>query len=384
MGIHRFTTGVMSALLACTGGAIMVVQAANAGGLERAQLLSWFMAVYVIGGALNLALTLKYKVPFAGAHSITAAAFIGTMAAHVPFAEMAGGFILSGVIIFVAGCTGWFAKALAYIPKNVIDGLLAGLLLPYVLKIPSSIGGMPLAGLLALAAYFLLPVVTKVLPPAIWAILFGFIGLLIENGWPKLASFAFSMPVPVMPAFSAEALFSIAVPISLLVMSNDLAVAFASLKNNGYEPPVTKSMVASGIAGMAAGLFGGHAANIGGMMSAVCSSEEAGKWEGRYGAAVVSSVIVIGFGLLSWKVIPLIQWMPVPFVALMTGFSLLGIFWNSIKSTTGRAKGSFPAIAAFAVAAFQVNLFGISAPVWALLAGVAAIKLVSWRKRLKA
>lgn len=39
----------MSALLACTGGAILVVQAAEMAGLPRAELISWFAAVYIIG-----------------------------------------------------------------------------------------------------------------------------------------------------------------------------------------------------------------------------------------------------------------------------------------------------------------------------------------------
>src|SRR5690606_13254792 len=98
-------------------------------------------------------------------------------------------------------------------------------------------------------------------------------------------------------------LISIAIPLALLVMTNDLAVAMAALTRNEYKPNVNRAMAVSGLASMAAGLFGGHAANVGGMMSALCSSEEAGPKETRYRAAVVSSVLVLVFGLIGWKVI---------------------------------------------------------------------------------
>ncbi|WP_248565520.1 benzoate/H(+) symporter BenE family transporter [Paenibacillus sp. L3-i20] len=383
MGIKNITAGMMSALLACTGGAILVVQAAEMAGLPRAELISWFAAVYIIGGALNLFLALRYKMPFAGAHSITAVAFIGTIAANFTFSELAGGFVMSGVIILIAGYTGLFAKALNWVPKSIIDALLTGLLVPYVLNIAPSIAHMPISGLMALAGFFLVPKITKILPPAMWALILGLSGLFIEYDFPQMVSSAVMLPVPVLPDFSLSALFSIAIPLSLLVMSNDLAVGLAALKSNEYDPPVNQTMIASGVANVIVGFFGGHAANVGGMMSALCSSKDAGLKEKRYWAAIVSSVFVICFGLLAWKVIALIQMMPSHFVALITGFSLLGIFINSAKSTFSLKSWNVPAILTFAVAVMNIELLGISAPVWALLIGVAANNFRGKKRQLK-
>ncbi|MCK9859522.1 benzoate/H(+) symporter BenE family transporter [Paenibacillus sp. ATY16] len=367
-----FTTGIMSAMLACTGGAILLVQAADRAGMSDHELLSWFFAVYVAGGVLNTILTLKYKMPFAGAHSITGIAYIGSIAAHYTLPELAGGFILSGVIMIAAGSTGIFGRALPLIPKPIIDALLAGLLLSYVWgMIPSSVQ-LPLCGILAAAGYWLIPRYTRFLSPALWAMIMGFVGLLLQQRlpWAAVQGLPFELPAPIIPEFSTTAIFSIAIPLSFIVMSNDLAVALTALKSHEYDPSVNRVISASGLASVAAGLFGGHAANVGGMMTALCSSPETGWPSRRIGAAITSNVLVILFGLFASKLIGWIQILPAPFIALMTGIPLLGLFMKSVKSAVQLRPYIVPSTVTFVLAASHLHLFGISAPLWALLAGV--------------
>ncbi|WP_336772464.1 benzoate/H(+) symporter BenE family transporter [Paenibacillus sp. MMO-58] len=366
------TTGMMSAMLACTGGAILLVQAADRAGMSDHELLSWFFAVYVAGGVLNTILTLKYKMPFAGAHSITGIAYIGSVAAHYTLPELAGGFFLSGVIMIAAGSTGIFGRALPLIPKPIIDALLAGLLLSYVWgMIPSSVQ-LPLCGILAAAGYWIIPRFTRFLSPALWAMIMGFVGLLLQQRlpWAAVQGLPFELPALIIPEFSAAAIFSIAIPLSFIVMSNDLAVALTALKSHEYDPPVNRIISASGLASVAAGLFGGHAANVGGMMTALCSSPETGNASKRIGAAITSNVLAILFGLFASKLIGWIQILPAPFIALMTGIPLLGLFMKSVKSAVQLRSSIIPSIVTFILAASHLNLFGISAPLWALLAGV--------------
>ncbi|GBF73552.1 Benzoate membrane transporter [Paenibacillus sp. 598K] len=367
-------TGFLSALLACSGGAIMIVQAAAAAGLSTQELVTWFTSVYVIGGLLNLLLTLIYKIPFAGAHSITAAAFLSTAAAGFSFSQLAGAFVMSGVIILICGLTGIFSKALFFLPKSLIDALLAGLLLSYIVGVlPASIQ-LPYAGVLAGVGYFVVPRFLKRLPPVLWAMLLGLIGLSFDYAFPAIPDAAFLPPMFVHAQFTWEAFMGLAIPMSVLILSNDLAVALASLKGNGFRPPVNKALTASGIAGMTAGLFGGSAANVGGLMSALCSSEEVGPQASRYKAAIVSSLLVIAFGIGAWRVIDYIQVLPPHFVAMMTGYSLLGLFLAGLRTIVADRNMRIPAIATFVVAAFHIQLLGIATPVWALLVGMIVMK----------
>lgn len=376
MNTKMVSIGLMSALLACSGGAILIIQAAQALNISQVELYSWFMSVYIVGGLLNMYLALKFNIPFAGAHSITAIAFLGTLSSRFSFPELAGGFILSGMLIFLAGYTRLFSKILNHIPKPVIDALLAGLLLPYVIKIvPASIS-LPLSGLFSLFGYFVVPRIVKVLPSTIGALFFGMIGLSFEFHFKALSTISFQFPQIVNPEFSVTALFSIALPLCLLILSNDLAIALASLKGNGYEPPANRTLMASGFASMLVGCFGGHAANAGGMMSALCSSPEAGPKESRRWAGVVSSIIVLVLGLFSFKVIPLMQMLPSSFVTIMTGFSILGLFITALRSSFSDKNLRLPALLTFGVALSQIHLIGVATPVWALLTGGIALKWI--------
>lgn len=375
MGAKILMTGIMSAFLACTGGAIMVVQAADAATLTHGELVSWFTSAYVIGGLLNLLLTFKYKIPFAGAHSITATAFLGTTVVGFSYSQLSGAFVMSGILILLAGVSGIFTKVMDIIPKPIIDALLAGILLSYVIGIIPAVMELPYAGILAGTGYFLIPRVFKKCPPVMSALLFGLSGLSIEYQYPNLPQSLYITPQFVVPQFTMEGFLMLAIPMSLLIMSNDLAVAIASLRSTQFQPPVNKVLASSGVSTIVAGLFGGNAANVGGLMSALCSSEEAGRKEKRYMAAMLSSLIVIVFGVFSWKIIDIIRVLPSSFITMMTGFSLLGLFLKGLKSSITDKALFIPVLVTFLIAAFHVNFLGISTPVWALLAGMATIKV---------
>ncbi len=104
---QHILTGFLSALLACTGGAVLIVSSAEKAGFTNLELVSWLFAVYFFGGILNLLLSIYYKIPFGGAHSITAVAFLSTSVAHFSIEELAGAAIMSGIIITVFGCQAW-------------------------------------------------------------------------------------------------------------------------------------------------------------------------------------------------------------------------------------------------------------------------------------
>lgn len=349
----------------------MLVKAAAIAGWPDDTLLTCFFSVYVIGGVLNTLLTLRYRIPFAGAHSITGIAFVGSIAGHYSLPVLAGGFILSGFLIVVVGCTGIFGKALQLVPTPILNALLAGLLFSYVWgMIPASFQ-LPLCGILAAVGYGVIPRFTKWLSPVIWSLLMAVIGLLIQNKLPlhEAVGMAFKLPSPVVPDFTVAGLISIAIPLSLLIMSNDIAVALASLRRHQYDPPVNRTITASGLACMCAGLFGGHAANVGGMMTALCSSPEAGDHSNRIRAALVSNGIIILFGIFAWQMIGWIHILPASFITILTGIPLLGLFLQSGRSVIRERSDLLASILTFLVAVMHMNLFGLSAPLWALFVG---------------
>ncbi|MCR8629957.1 benzoate/H(+) symporter BenE family transporter [Paenibacillus radicis (ex Xue et al. 2023)] len=376
MNTQTISNGILSALMACTGGAILIIDTANAAGFSRPQLISWIFAVYFIGGLLNLILPLIYKIPIAGAHSITVAAFLSTAAAGYSLSELAGSYMLAGVVIAIVGVSGLFVKWLRYIPRPMLDAMLAGLVLNYIVKMVPAFKQAPIIGLFALTGFLVMPKISQKIPPIIGVLAFGIIGLSVSSSFPPLNEALFVWPQPIAPTFSLQAFVSITIPVAILILSNDIAVALAALKKNDYELPVNKVLVISGLATCLVGFFGGHAATVGGMMSAVCSQEEVGPRHKRYWAAVVSGSLVLLFGVFAWGTVLLIEILPLHFITIIAGFTLVGVLLNSLQSAFSETSYRYSTLFAFAIAVSNVTFLGVAAPVWSLVCGVLIAKIL--------
>ncbi|QGR00271.1 benzoate transporter [Paenibacillus psychroresistens] len=375
--MQNVSAGILSALMTCTGGAILVIKCAEMAGLSRSELISWLFIVYFVGGILNLVLSIKYRIPFGGAHSITAVAFLSTAAVHFTLNELAGSFIVAGGLIAIFGFSGLFNKVLDFIPKPMIDAMLAGLVLKYVVDIVPSFKASPFVGGMAILGFFIVPKISKSFPPLLGVLIFGILGLFIGYDFPIMHPTAFSLPQIITPSFTFNGFISIAFPLAVLVLSNDIAVGLTALKNNGYKPPVNKVLIFSGLGTFFVGFFGGHAVNIGGMMTALCSSEEAGLKEKRIVAALVSGGLVALFGLFAWKVIVIIELLPASFITMLSGFALLGVLLNSLKSAFSVPAYRYSILFVFIIAISNISFLGISSPVWSLLVGVISAKILS-------
>lgn len=376
MNTQNLSTGFLSALMACTGPVILVIDAANAAGFSRPQLISWIFAIYFFGGLLNLILPLIFKIPIAGAHSITAAAFLSTAAAGFSISELAGSYMLAGLLIAIVGASGLFVRWLRFIPRPMLDAMLAGLVLNYIVKMVPAFKHAPVVGLFTAAGFLIMPKLSSKIPPIIGVLGFGLIGLLISSSFPPLQEAIVVWPQTIAPSFTVNGFISITIPVAILILSNDVAVALAALRKNGYELPVNRILIISGLATVFVGWFGGHAANIGGMMSAVCSQEEAGPRKQRYWAAVVSAVLVLLFGLFAWATVLVIEVLPLDFVTLIAGFTLVGVLLSSMQSAFSEKSYRYSTLFAFAVAVSNVTFLGVAAPVWSLIIGVLSAKIL--------
>lgn len=368
---QQVATGISSALMVCTGGAILTIHSANHLGMNGRELLSWLFVSYAVAGLFNLILALRYKLPIAGAHSITAIAFLSTASIQLTLPQLTASFLMSGLIIAVLGFTGIFNILFKHIPRSIIDAMLAGIIMQYILELIPSFKANPLVGLLALIGYFVAPKLLKAVPPIIGVIVFGLIGLLFTYTFPQASPIGYELPIWITPEFTWQGLISVAIPIAVLVLSNDLAVSLASLTKQGYNPPINRIISYSGIATALSSFFISHSINTGGMMTTVCSSDDSGKHNQRYRAGVVSSVLCIIFGVFAWKLVPYITLLPEYFFATIIGYSLLGVFLNSTSSAFADTKNSYPVVFSFIISAANIPFFGISSALWSLIVGTA-------------
>lgn len=327
------SAGVVAALFGCTGPALVVINAAEAGRLSNAQTVSWLFAIYVLGGLISLFLALRYRQPICGAYTIPGAAILAASLTVIPFSEAIGAFILSGLLVFVLGITGLIGRLMRWLPMPIVMAMIAGALIRFATGAIDAIVSAPLIAGMAALSFFLVTRFTRAVPPVLVA---GVVGLVLAFALGQLqpadVNIAWVMPAFTAPSFSFDAFLAITIPLTALVIGAENAQATGVLMTEGYRPPVNAMTVISGIGGVLAGLLGGHNANIAGPMTAICSSEQAGDDPRlRYGAAIVNGVLFGLFGLFAGLAVPFILAFPKALIVVVAGLAMIGVLLGALQ-----------------------------------------------------
>ncbi len=252
------TAGVVAAIFGCTGPALLVIKAATDGGLTQVQAISWLFSIYFFGGLISIFMALKYKMPINGAYSIPAAAMMIGALQNFTVYEAAGAYFVSGVLVLILGFSGLIGKFMKWMPLPIVMSMIAGALIRFGTGIITSAQQVPLMGIAALFGFLVLPKISKKIPPVLGALLLGIITVSLTGGltW-NTAEFKFIAPQLIMPQFSLDAIISIAIPLTILVIGAENAQATGVLLSQNYKAPVNAMTIISGIGGMLASLFWG-------------------------------------------------------------------------------------------------------------------------------
>ena len=182
------------------------------------------------------------------------------------------------------------------------------------------------------------------------------------------------------PEFPLAGLIGLALPLFLVTMASQNIPGLAVLAVNGYRPEPGPLFIGTGLLGLAAAPFGGHAVNLSAITAALCAGPDAGPDPGRrHWAAVVAGAAYAVFGLLAGAVAALASVSPL-LVQAVAGLALIGTFSASIGAAMAAAEEREAATVTFLVTASGVTLLGISGAFWGLLAGAAVLLLARWRK----
>lgn len=378
---NNITAGLVAGTFGCTGSALLIINAANNLNLTKIDTISWLFSIYFFGGLIGLILSLKYKIPISGAYTIAGTVLLLGSTGVYSIEELAGAYFVSGLIILIVGITGLKEKILDILPGPIVMSMVAGVLTKFILTMMETLGSEPLLTILILGGFLILPKIFKKSPPIILALLVGIISsILLGKINIHNISFDYIMPRIIFPRFNFDAIISISLPLSILIMGSENAQAIGILKSQGYNPPINIMTIASGLGSMATSFFGGHAANIAGPMTAICSAEEAGKSkDNRYLASVVNGWIFIIFGIFASVAFSLVTILPKAFISLIAGLSMLGVLKKAFNEAFTTTKFKTGGLFAFLIALSTINIFNIAAPVWSLIIG-GIISLITERK----
>lgn len=374
MPVSRFASALVAALVGYGSTIALVLAAAAALGATPAQTASWITAICLAKAAGSAGLSLWSRVPVLLAWSTPGAALIAATAG-LTMAEGAGAFLVAGLLTAAAGFVRPLGRAVAAIPDAVAAGMLAGVLLPFCLKLAPAAAARP-ALVLPMVAVFLvvrlrnpaLAVLAALTAGVAAAFLAGAAGPVGRAGWPGLT--------PVAPAFGWDVALGLALPLWLVTMASQNLPGFATLRAHGYDPPVGPALVTTGGLSAVAALFGAHPVSMAAITAAIClgpdtDPDPARRW--RVGLAYAA--VWVGLAALGPLVIAVMAALPAEVVAAAVGLALLATFSAAAGTALAAPALRFPAAATLAVTASGVAVWGVGAAFWGLAAGLALVAL---------
>lgn len=381
VSLSALVAGFITVLVGYTSSAAIVFQAARALGANQAEIASWMWALGIGMGITCLVPSLWLRLPVVTAWSTPGAAMLAGSTLGLPMSEVIGAFMLSAIMMTIAGYTGWFEKAMSRIPMALASGMLAGILLRFGIDAFAAVQTQPWLVLAMLATY---------LAGRVWfsryAIIATFVvgiavaasgGLLhmqgLQSQWPQ--------PVMTWPSLSVSAFFSIALPLFIVTMASQNIPGVIVAKSMGYQLPVSPIIGFIGIVNLALAPFGGYAFNLAAITAAICMGRESHENpQRRYVAAMAAGCFYLLAGLLGGAVVALFAGLPKELIMAIAGIAVLGTIANSLLTALHEEASREPALIAFLVTASGLSLAGIGSAFWGLAAGGIAMLVLKLKR----
>ena len=370
ISVSAVVAGFVTVLVGFTSTAVIVFQAAHAVGAGPAEIASWMWALGLGMGLTCIGLSLRYRMPVVTAWSTPGAAMLITSAAGVALPEAIGAFMVSGLLIAIAGFSGWFERALNRIPISIASGMLAGVLMRFGLEL-FIVMKAQFAVVFAMFAVYLL--MRRLIPR--YAVITAFaLGIAVAAMQGSLhletVHLEFARPVWITPEISASTVIGVALPLFIVTMASQNAPGVAVIRASGYPVPISPVIGWTGVATVILAPFGAFALNLAAITAAICMGREAHEDTARrYMASVSAGFFYILIGLFGATVGALFAAFPRELVAAIAGLALIGTIGNGLALALTNERDREPALITFLVAASGVTLFGIGSAFWGLIAG---------------
>ena len=378
--LSAVAAGFVTVLVGFTASAVIVFQAAQALGASDAEIASWMWALGLGMGLTCIGLSLRYRMPVVTAWSTPGAAMLIASTAGLPYAEAIGAFVLSALLMAVAGFSGVFERTLNRIPVSLASGMLAGVLLRFGLDVFVSMQTQLLMALTMFVTYL----IGRRLFPRYAVIATLVVGIVIAAASGQLhlgdVRLEFAQPIFTVPALSLASVFGIALPLFIVTMTSQNVPGVAVIRASGYAVPISPVIGWTGVVNVLLAPFGAFALNLAAITAAICIGREAHQDpQRRYVAAIFAGIFYIVVGLFGATVAAVFVAFPKELVMAIAGIALFGTIGNSLAAAMREESDREPALIAFLVTASGVSLAGIGSAFWGLVAG--GVTLMVWRRR---
>lgn len=377
---HPIVAGLISVIVNYGGTFILVFQAARVAGLSPELTASWVWSVSIGVGVTGIVLSWMARAPIITAWSTPAAAFLVTALATTPYAEAVGAYLISAAAFVLLGLSGWFERVIRLIPNGVAAGLLAGILLQFGIGAFASVSLDPLLAGVLIVSYLAFKRLSA--RYAVVGILLLGLAFLLLQARVDLSSVSLALAAPVftLPAFSLNALLSVALPLFLITLTGQYMPGMLVLRNDGFTTSANPIVTLTGLGSLLMAPFGSHAFNLAAITAAICTGREAHEDPSkRWIAGIAAGVLYILVGIFGVTLAAVFMAFPATFIATLAGLALLGTIGGSLASAMAEARTREASLITFLAAAANINLLGIGGAFWGLVIGLLAYAVLNGR-----
>jgi benzoate membrane transport protein len=368
--------GLLVAFVGSASSFAVVLQGLRAVGATEDQASTGLMALFIAMGLAGIYLAQKYRMPISVAWSTPGAALlINSGPIEGGFSVAVGAFIISALLVILAGQIKPFGTLINKIPPAIANAMLAGILVILCFAPFKAIAFNPALGLPIVLAWLIVGRFNKIL--AVPAALIAFIivvVLAIELPADSGAQLAAAFPPKldwVMPEFSLPALFGLALPLFFVNMASQNIPGLTVLRVHNYDAPAGNLFTTTGIFSLLATPFGAHGVTLAAITAAMCASDEAHPDpQKRYWAAIIAGIAYVLLGLAAGVAATFITLAPSILIEAVAGLALIGAFAGSAKGAFEHEDHREAAAVTFLISASGVSFFGVAGAFWGLLAGI--------------
>lgn len=379
--VSAFSAAAVGTVIGFGGTVALVVQAGHVLGASPDQIVSMVTALCLGIGLPGLLLSWRMKVPVILAWSTPGAALLAASTLGVGWPTAVGAFVIAGALMVVTGLVPALGRLAARIPGGIAAAMLAGVLLPFCLKLFLV---FPTDPALAAGLFAVFLIMRRLTPTwALPAVLLGAFAVLALRGQVTLppGTGLFGQLSPVVPAFDLKAAVSLALPLFLVTLVSQNLPGLVVLKAAGYEPPPGPLLLSTGLATLVLAPFGAYGVNLAAIVAAICTGPDAHPDpQRRWIVGVIYGGLYLVVALFAAPLAGLFIAMPPAALAVLTGLALIGPLTGALQGAMAQPDHREAAVIAFAATASGVALFGIGSAFWGLLAGFVALAALRWRR----
>lgn len=367
--------GLVVALVGYASSVAVVIAGLAAVGASTAEIASGLLLLGFGKGLAAIVLSLRTRMPISIAWTTPGLALLATTGPVAGgFPAAVGAFIVTGLLIILAGYWPVLARLVAAIPTPVANAMLAGVLLKFCLAPFVALKTLPLAAMAILLVWLAFMRFARLYAvPAAVLVTLAVIAFQGEAGGSGL-SFALPAPVLVLPQFTVEALVSLALPLFIVTMASQNITGLAVLQSFGYRPDPKLGLGITGAISVLTAPFGAPTINFAAITAALCAGPDAQADPARrYVAAVFSGVGYVLLAALAAVVAAFVARSSPILIETAAGLALIGAFGGAMSGALQKETARIPALMTFLVTASGFSLWGIGAAFWGLVIGWAAM-----------